>query len=302
MKIMLLQIRAFLAVIEEGSLHRAAKRLNLSQSALSRQMQALEFEIGGKLLERSASGVTLTTAGRAFAERMKPFLETYDAHLLAVRRIIRGAVDELKIGYLASAFDEYLQPALEKLRRLHPKTKVKLFDLFSGEQITALRRGDIDVALIQEGGKLLGRDFHTQKLAIMRSFVALPEDHRLASRREIKVAELKNEVFLTGPDIDMPGLRRRLTQICRSCGKFTPKVIQITGDLAQAFSTIANDGAISLMPAFLRSQKPPGVVLVPISDAAATWDLFVAWQRGHTGVPLRTLIESLPVVGKTAGP
>ncbi|MDQ8209783.1 LysR family transcriptional regulator, partial [Coraliomargarita sp. SDUM461003] len=61
---MIPQLRSFLAVLEEGSLHRAADRLNISQSALSRQMQALEHEVGGALLNRSSTGVQATPGGR----------------------------------------------------------------------------------------------------------------------------------------------------------------------------------------------------------------------------------------------
>ena len=68
--VMIVQLRSFLVVIEEGSLHRAATRLNLSQSALSRQMQALEHDLGGSLLDRSSTGVGLTRSGYALAVRM----------------------------------------------------------------------------------------------------------------------------------------------------------------------------------------------------------------------------------------
>src|SRR4051812_30072814 len=113
---MILQLRSFLAVIEEGSLHRAAKRLNLSQSALSRQMQALEHELGGKLLERSSTGVQPTSGGHALAAKMGTFLAGYDSALLEVRRLLQGESAQLRIGYLASVFEEYLGPALKVLR------------------------------------------------------------------------------------------------------------------------------------------------------------------------------------------
>jgi DNA-binding transcriptional LysR family regulator len=71
---MLAQIRSFLTVVEEGSLHRAAARLRISQPALSRQMQALEHELGGRLLERMATGVRPTAGGQALAERTRVLL------------------------------------------------------------------------------------------------------------------------------------------------------------------------------------------------------------------------------------
>src|SRR3954447_17865429 len=140
---MIMQLRSFLAVIEEGSLHRAATRLNLSQSALSRQMQALEHELGGRLLERSSTGVRPTTGGHALAAKISDLLASYDSAMLQVRRLVQGESEEIRVGYLASAFQEYLAPALKNLRQAHPRTRIKLLDLFPAEQITALRRWEI---------------------------------------------------------------------------------------------------------------------------------------------------------------
>jgi DNA-binding transcriptional LysR family regulator len=75
---MLEQIRSFLTVVEEGNLHRAAARLHISQSTLSRQMQILELELGGRLLERMATGVRPTAGGQALAEKMGALLASYD--------------------------------------------------------------------------------------------------------------------------------------------------------------------------------------------------------------------------------
>src|SRR5688500_12743890 len=114
---MLIHLRSFLAVIDEGSLNRAAARLRMSQPALSRQMQALEAEVGGRLLERSATGVSLTDAGHALAAKARKLLDDYDAALAEARRLARGQKDELRIGYLASAAQSLLTPALATLRR-----------------------------------------------------------------------------------------------------------------------------------------------------------------------------------------
>jgi len=299
MERMILHIRSFLAVIEEGSLHRAASRLNISQSALSRQMQALEHELGGQLLERSSTGVQPTHGGRALAGRMGAFLTSYDSNLQAVRRIIRGEAGELRIGYLASAYQEYLEPALGELRRLHPDTKVKLLDLFPGEQILELRQGNIDMALTQASANLLGREFQTRKLAVIKSIACLPCDHNIASRNQVKLADLKNETFLVASDSDIPGFRRRLNHLCRTCGKFRPKTAEIPAGLSDAFSAVANDGFVAVMPDFLRHQTRPGMVIIPISDAGATWELVIAWQKGQTAEPLRVILASLRAVNES---
>jgi len=292
--VMILQLRSFLVVIEEGSLHLAAKRLNLSQSALSRQMQALEYELGGKLLERSSTGVRPTVGGRALTAKVRTLLGSYDSAMLEVRRLVRGQSEEIRIGYLASVFEEYLEPALKQLRKIHPQAKVKLLDLFPGEQIGALRNGEIDVGLTLETGALLGRDFYTRKLVAGRSVVFLPRRHPLASRKELRLAELKNETFLMGPDDHIPGVRRQLLRICRRCGKFKPRLINVTAaeDSSSILALVAKENAVALGPVFLSRWKAPDVAVIPITDTGATWNLNLVWQRGQITEALRTLLDA----------
>jgi DNA-binding transcriptional LysR family regulator len=295
MAAMLTQLRSFLAVIEEGSLHRAAARLNISQSALSRQMQALEDELGGRLLERSTTGVRPTTGGHALAEKMGRFLAEYDAAMLEVRRAVRGEKEQVRIGYLVSAFQEYLEPALKRVREAYPKVRVKLFDMFPGEQVTALRRGEIDVAMIDQGGELMGREFYTRKLTVVRSVVALPAGHPLAKRPQVSLAELKDETFLCATEEAVPGQRQRLIELCRKCGKFRPRLMTNPGDVSAGLGMVANEDVVSVLPSFMRHLTAPNVVLAPVADQEATWDLFVVWQRGRVPGPVGELLKGLKV-------
>ena len=142
--VVLEKIRLFLVVLEEGSLRRAADRLRISQSAITRQMQSLELDLGGRVLERTSAGVRPTNGGLALAGRAKTLLADYDSTMAEVRRLNRGESERLRIGYIASAVQEYLGPALAVLRRAYPKLKVKMLDQTPGEMIIALRQGKID--------------------------------------------------------------------------------------------------------------------------------------------------------------
>src|ERR1700722_8865426 len=145
--IMLEKLRLFLVVLEEGSLRRAADRLRISQSAITRQMQSLELDLGGRVLERTSAGVRPTNGGHALAERAKTLLADYGFTMAGGRRLNRGESERLLIGYIASAVHEYLGPALVVLRRAYPRLKVKMLDQAPGEMITALRQSKIDLAL-----------------------------------------------------------------------------------------------------------------------------------------------------------
>src|SRR5579864_9214019 len=103
---MLEKLRLFLVVLEEGSLRRAADRLRISQSAITRQMQSLELDLGGRGLERNTAGVHPTNGGYALAEKAKTLLADYDSAMAEVRRLNRGESERLRIGYTASAAQE----------------------------------------------------------------------------------------------------------------------------------------------------------------------------------------------------
>jgi molybdate transport repressor ModE-like protein len=297
------KLRLFLVVVEEGSLRRAAERVRVSQSAITRQLQQLEHDLGGRVLERTSAGVRPTSGGHALAEKAKPLLADYDSTMAEVRRMVRGDSDRLRIGYVASAVQAYLGPAIAALRRTHPKVKITMLDLTPAEQIIALRRGEIDLALTGDGTDLLSRDFYTHKLATVPSLVALPVDHPLASQKRVYISELKDESFVGAPDSIVPGYNQKVIQFCRRFGKFRPRFITVgpAASLAEGLVIAANEGAISLNAAFISHLSIPNVVMVPIADAEATWDLFVVWQRGKTAGPLRALLDSLsPKAGGSA--
>jgi DNA-binding transcriptional LysR family regulator len=290
---MLATLRAFLAVAQEGSIHRAAIRLRVSQSALSRQMQALEHEVGGRLLERTSTGVKLTAGGHALQAKIGPVLAGYDGVLRDVRRLVRGEADRLRIGYLPSAGREHLDAALTRVRREHPATAIKLLDLSPGEQAAALRAAEIDVGLTMGSVELLGRDFYARKLATRTSCVVLPEQHPLARLKNVRLAQLKHETFVKGTEEQVPGITSRLTAYCRTYGGFRPKYVGPAHTLAESFEISANENAIVLLPAFTPQPAGPGVVIRPLADPEVTWDLLVVWQRGKPGSALRSLLDAL---------
>jgi DNA-binding transcriptional LysR family regulator len=258
-------------------------------------MQSLELDLGGRVLERTSAGVRPTNGGQALAERAKTLLADFDSAMAEVRRLNRGESERLRIGYIASAVQEYLGPAVAVLRRAYPKLKVKMLDQTPGEMIIALRQGKIDLALTLHGIDLLSRDFYIRKIATVRSLVALPFNHRFATKRQVSISQLKGETFVRGSDDVVPGYTQRIIQLCRKYGGFRPRLVTIDkpDGLVETLTLAANEEAISIQPAFISHLDVPNVVMVPIADAGATWDLFVVWLRGKIAGPLRTLLSEL---------
>lgn len=284
---MLELVRSFLTVLEEGSLNRAAVVLRLTQPSLTRQMQALEAEAGGLLLERKPSGVHPTALGHTLARKFRPVLEQSDAAWADVRRLARGQHADLKIGYLAAAAHAYLNPALAALRKQHPETKVTLLDLSPVEQIGALRRGEIDLALIGQEGAPLSREFYVRRLVSLGVLAVLPADHALAGRRDIRTSELVRESFVGASPSEVPGRNPWIAQLCRKAG-FRTRFCGNAQTVGEAFAWVVAEGAVLLLPDYL-DVAPPGVALVRLSDRFARWEFLLLRQRGRAAQQVKTM-------------
>jgi len=285
-------LRSLTAIVAHGSLNRAAEQLRVSQSTLTRQMQALENEVGGRLLERTSSGVALTATGHVLFDGVKPLLSAFEKVLEDVRRLGRGQSEEIRIGYLMSAATEFLHPALLALRRAHPHVKAKLHNLSPGEQIARLRQGAIDVAIVGQAGATLSREFYTRKIAAVPVFVAMAETHPLAVKATVALSELRKERFVGAADVDMPGHNAWIAHVCRRA-KFRPRFVQDAESITDSLAVILTEEAVGLFPEYQRKSRVPGIVFRPLSDSRIAWDLYAAWQRGRVLPAVRTLVDAL---------
>ena len=292
--LMIERIRALLTVIEEGSVNRAAVRLRITQPALSRQMQALENEIGGKLLEREASGVKPTGLGHALVKSMRPIIACYDSALAELKRQARGDRSELRIGYIASAAESVLTPALTRLRKSHPELKLKLHDLSPREQMDGLTAGELDIALIGQEGVVAAKEFHSAKLRSWRVCVAVSAGDALAERKSLSLRDLKGRDFIGVDEDQMPGRNRWMSALCKTAG-FKPRFVMVVDGITNVLSAIVSESAVTLLPEYFLKASHPGVTFVPISDADATWDFIVLLQKGRASAPALALVEALKV-------
>lgn len=289
------RIRALLTVIEEGSVNRAAVRLRITQPALSRQMQALENEIGGKLLERESSGVKPTGLGHALVKSMMPLVENYDSAMAELRRQARGERSELRIGYLASAAQSVLTPALARLRKTQPDLKLKLHDMSPREQIDGLTAGELDIALIGQEGVVAAKEFHSAKLRSLTVCVAVSDSDPLATKKNIALKDIKGRDFIGVDEDQVPGRNRWMTALCKTAG-FKPRFALIVDGITNVLSEVVSESAVTLLPEYFLKSSHPGVTFVPINDAKATWDFIVLWQKGRASAAARALVDALKAI------
>ncbi|MCO7222432.1 LysR family transcriptional regulator [Klenkia sp. PcliD-1-E] len=146
------ELRAFVAVVEEGALSAAARRLHLSQSALSQTMQSLERQLGVDLLVRTHTGVRTTEAGDLLLPEARSLLAQHDAAVRAVTGSARAArlAGTLRVGVPLELPPELLPTAVAEVAAAFPDTRVEVRHQPSAAQLRALAAGELDVALVRE--------------------------------------------------------------------------------------------------------------------------------------------------------
>src|SRR5882762_7200443 len=143
-------LRYFVAVAEAGSLTVAAERkLHTSQPSLSRQIRDLEVEVGAQLLTRSARGIELTPAGRAFLEHARSALSQVQAAAEAARRAAHPAKPCFAMGFLTGHELTWMPEALRILRDELPNIDVMISSQYSPQLASALVNGTIDAAFLR---------------------------------------------------------------------------------------------------------------------------------------------------------
>lgn len=187
------QLRHFLAVSEEGSITGAAKKLRLTQPALSRQIKALEEELDAALLERGAHSVALTPAGEVLAAEARKLVRFADAMVEKVRATAAGV--PLRIGYGPSLAGDFLSLAIERFTQLHPRVRVSLHDWSSAEMRGGLAMGKLDLILAVpcEG---VSEPIRWETLRSYEWRVVLSANHPLASKKSLVPVDLDGQRLL----------------------------------------------------------------------------------------------------------
>jgi DNA-binding transcriptional LysR family regulator len=195
------QLRYFVAVAEEGNISRAAKRIFLTQPALSRQIKALEGEIGQCLLERQAHSIRLTPAGEALLREARELLHHAELMLERVRAAGRGP--RLRVGYAPSLAAGLLSATVENFTQTHPTARVELFDLSTAEMLAGLENDKLDV-VVSVGQQHETRGLKWTPLVRAPWRLAVNRNHPLARRSRVTPAEVAREPLLVFCQRDYP--------------------------------------------------------------------------------------------------
>lgn len=290
-------LRYFVAVAAHGSVAEAARRLNIAQPALSRQIQNLEEELQAPLFLRSARGVALTAAGEQFHKDAERLLLDLEAARARVMRVTTGQLGSLRIGIAPSyTWHPALLHPLQQYRESHPGVALLLEPEMSAKQLEEIASGALD------GGFLGWRDREDpalQGFTVFRNrlLLALPRHGPMAKRPPKKLSDLRNEPCIWFPRVRSPGYYDFLIQQCQVAG-FSPTLVQIGTDVSTMLGLVAAGMGYSIVSEASRYNCPRDVVLHKHPELASSYDIEFVWRDKYVSPTLEHFITFMQQAAK----
>ncbi|WKX73105.1 LysR family transcriptional regulator [Streptomyces sp. XD-27] len=242
------QMEYLLTVVEEASFTRAADVLNVTQSALSHQIKALEREVGGELLERLPRGVSLTPMGRAFLPHAALAVRSAGQARRAARAAAVAAGGELHIATVHSVAIGVLPPVVARWRREHPGVRLVLHEYATPEELRErMERGVADVAL---GPRPRTWSGPVVSLGEEEIVFVLPPDDPLAGRAAVRLEDLADREWVRCEMEPVIEGRLFLDWVCEQAG-FAPRTAVRTQHTSTAVRIAAAGGGIVAAPAHI---------------------------------------------------
>ena len=250
----------FLAVAEEGHFGRAAARLGLSQPPLSAQIQALEAELGVRLLERTRKGARPTREGEALLPVIRRLAEDAKQVEALARELRNGRQMPMALACVTSALFDFLPPLVRALRDAQPEAAMAVEEMDTADAVEALRRGEVDFALAR-----LDRDrppLRVLRLGLDALVVALPEGHALLGRpgermRPLPLSALAREPLMLLPRSISPAYFDAQISACRAAG-FEPVAVREVGSAMAQLAFVAAGLGVALVSSGMAVLRPPG--------------------------------------------
>ncbi|MBI4265821.1 MAG: LysR family transcriptional regulator [Acidobacteria bacterium] len=285
-------LRAFVAVAEEGTFMKAARRLHISQPPLSKQVRQLERELGTTLFLRRHDGVELTRDGARLLERAQTALTAFrDFEELTMFLSSRPRPLRVGIGW-------GLWEAVERIRAHHttrfPDARISAEDVCSERRPGEEWR--IDVAVVRRVDEAL---YESEPLFEEHFVALLAATHPLASRKSVALAELASEPLLMYDRYLGPSVYDKTLALCRAAG-IHPRIVggQPPPYAQGAMMLVASREGyyLGIASRFTQTHRASGVAVVTLDEPDARLDVRIAWRKGDTSRAVREFVRSAQAV------
>ncbi|TDO50711.1 DNA-binding transcriptional LysR family regulator [Kribbella sp. VKM Ac-2527] len=282
-------VRYFLVMAEELHFTAAARRLYVSQPALSNQIRRLETQLGAQLFERSPRGVTLTAAGDAFLPHARGAIAAIRSGIADATKAA-GRDQVLRIDVLQT---DLVTPraVLARLRDRLPTLRLEVSSRGSRDQVQRLLSGDLDLALCGSTAHL--PDGLMQRVVRREALgVALPADHPLAQAEAVAVRELADETHYLPRDDFAPEWNEFVLNCFRTAG-FQPQRHPASTDGTSSAMELVRAGECVAV-GLLSTTGPDGVVVRPLAAGVPPYAWSLRWRESnHTPTAALAVLRDL---------
>lgn len=256
------QLRYFVEIADQRSFTRASESLAIAQPALTTQIHKLEAEFGAPLFVRGKRGITLTDVGSSVLEEARRTLAAADATARTAALAAKTAAARVVLGYTSMFPFAHIARVIAAVRG--ENFGIDLRQMWSRDQIPAVRDGAIDLALVQDTPDLATDGLVRVPMAQLASAAALPTGHRLANRRTVAFSELADEPFILTSTAFGESVREETIAACHAAG-FTPRVVQETDEIRILLGLIAAGLGISIVHTLAYGVRVAGVQYVTLT-------------------------------------
>lgn len=284
------QLRQLVVLSQEKHFGHAAKRLFISQPALSASLVRLEEEFGFRLFDRDTRSVRITPAGELMLRHAREILHHVDRAGGLSRALSEGRLGRIEIGFSGILFNPGLEAVILGCRADFPEIEIYLREFTSQKQIELLHAGRLDAGLVS----LPQPPLDVQCIELLEDqFVAcLPTGHRLARRKLIEASELRDDWFVFLSRDRAPATYDQLMGFCAQAG-FHPRVAVEPDHSLSAAKLVSRGFGVSLLPASLAGADVGGIVFVALKSPPASRRWYFIWNAERRTPGLEAVIERI---------
>ena len=279
------KLRVLREVATQGSFSGAAAQLFFSPSAVSQHIAALEEQAGTRLLTRGPRGVRLTDAGSLLVRHADAILRRLDDAESELAALLALRAGRLRLASFASVGATLLPQAIAAFRAAHPAAEISLIDADPENAVDALRRGDVDLALVFNYNiqEIVDADaVELIEVLVEPIRAVVPSHHRAAlAGQPVALEELADEPWI---QCNSPQCRLLLERAAREAG-FTAAVAFHTDDYPTAIALVDAGVGVALLPAIALRALPGGVCALPLASPALTRHVLAAVPPGQERSP-----------------
>jgi LysR family hydrogen peroxide-inducible transcriptional activator len=285
------QLRYFVAVAETGSFTRAAEREGVTQPTLSEQVMRLESKkngVGRRLFDRLGRKVVLTDAGSELLGRAQAILAAVNEAERAIRDSAEGG--RLRVGAIPTIAPYVLPGAVSRFARAHAGVQLQLVEDRTERLLDAMLSGELDLGVMA----LPIRDerLHIESLYSEPLVMALPAKHRLATKTDVKLADVMDEPFILLDEMHCFG--DQVLSLCRR-GGLEPRVVCRGEQIATLLAMVAAGQGLSVVPEMAATgDANPKRVYRPLGKPTPSRTLCAVWHKQRYRPPsLRAFVDAL---------